>query len=331
MRFNPAWSVLASKWVTTFADHVIASLRSFRPNAILTVPHNFFWLTAATVARRLKLPLHLIYHDDWPSHITRKRSGPVWNMVRWGCRLELGRVYRQAVSRLCVSPGMEEYCRQVFGVPGQVMYPSRGDDSPPAYLRVRPGSAGPPVIAYCGTLHHSGGIVLLHQLKTIVSDLGGHLDLYCPTSTQELDRLGFRSPVVRRIGFLPAFELADRLAQTAHALFLPASFEYCERVDVSTLFPSKLGDYTAIGLPVLVWGPGYSSAARWAAENPGATVCITDPDPAALKAALNRLVADPLCAISVAIAGVQAGNRYFELTAARKEFFGAISEFKNIQ
>ena len=40
-------------------------LDGFQPEAVLTVSHDFLWVTAAGYARRHGLPLHLICHDDW--------------------------------------------------------------------------------------------------------------------------------------------------------------------------------------------------------------------------------------------------------------------------
>src|SRR5262249_20905493 len=151
------------------------------------------------------------------------------------------------------------------------------------------------------------------QLAEVLAGLGGHLDLYTLLSAHDLAARGLRPPTVRAPGFFPAAEMGERVARSAHALFLPASFAPRERVDVSTLFPSKLADYTSIGLPVLVWGPEYSSAARWVAENPGATVCVTEPSPASVRLALQRIAEDPEYAAGTAAAGLEAGNRDFDL------------------
>ncbi len=118
--------------------------------------------------------------------------------------------------------------------------------------------------------------------------------------------------------------MGERLGQTAHALFLPASFEPRERDDVATLFPSKLADYTAVGLPVLIWGPTYSSAVRWAIENPAAAVCASTTDSGALTAAIRRIVADASYATGLAAAAVRAGSRCFDQAAARSSLYRAL-------
>jgi hypothetical protein len=87
------------------------------------------------------------------------------------------------------------------------------------------------------------------------------------------------------------------------------------------LFPSKLADYTAIGLPILTWGPAYSSAARWCSEHAGAALLFTQRDPAPVREALKRLRSDRAFAAETARRGVEAGMRDFELSVARDRVF----------
>jgi glycosyltransferase involved in cell wall biosynthesis len=303
---------------------VADAVRDFRPDAVLTVPHQFLWSAAADAAGELGVPLHLIVHDDWPSLITFRRSGPIADLARWSCRARLGRVYRRAAARLCVSPGMEEQYRDYFGVRGTVLYPSRGDDSPSPRVRVRREAGGPPIVAFCGMIHHDGTAALVRELAAILDQLGGRLDLYTSLGKSDLAERALSSPAVRLRGFLPAEELGERIGESAHALFLPTSFEPRERTDVATLFPSKLADYTAIGLPVLIWAPADSSASRWARENPGATFCVTDRDSSPVRSAVMKLASDPSFAAKIAEMGIAAGNRSFDLAQARRIFREAI-------
>ena len=203
--------------------------------------------------------------------------------------------------------------------PGAVLYPSRGDDSPIPALRVRQSWAGPPVVAFGGHVHsHQLGVAhLLRKMAEVLAALGGHLDLYTRNSVDWLASVGLTPPTVRVAGFFPAAEMAERAAATAHALFLPASFRPEEQVDASTLFPSKLADYTAIGMPILVWGPTYSSAARWAAENPDGAILLAGDDPGPVRSAVLRLAADREYAIRLAAAAITSGERYFDLGVAR--------------
>ena len=253
-RMWPTWPVLLA--ALSSAD--LADTRTGArvcPRGGLDRGLRFLLAGGARAARELGIPLHLILYDDWASKVTGNREGRVGMMKRWVMRQVMGPVYRRATSRLCVSPGMAEQYQEWFKTGSKVLYPSRGDDSPEPRLRVRHVGDGPPVVAFCGRIHQAGNAALLRELAAVLATMNGRIDFYGPYTAQSLAvDYGLTAPVVRTAGFFPAAEMGERVGRTAHALFLPASFEPRERDDVATLFPSKLADYTAIGLPVLVWG-----------------------------------------------------------------------------
>jgi hypothetical protein len=83
-------------------------------------------------------------------------------------------------------------------------------------------------------------------------------------------------------------------------------------------FPSKLTDYTAAGLPILMWAPPYSGGGRWALENPDTVALADQPDIACLRAAVDRLVSDPDTRRRAGQAALDAGRRYFGSAVARR-------------
>lgn len=325
-RLNPLGPWLKARAMCRVQPSVERAVDGFDPEAVLTVTHSHLWLNAARLAARRRLPLHLILHDDWPSMATANRASALWRVVRGLVQRPFGRVYRQAASRLCVSPGMAELYEQQYGVSGEVLYPNRGGDSPAAEVRVgRTGSTSGPVVAFAGALHTGGVHDLLRRLAEVLAGVNGHLDFYTRTTTNELAAIGLRPPVVRRVGFFPAAEMAERVAATAHALFLPASFRANERTDTSTLFPSKLADYTAIGLPLLIWGPEYSSAVRWGRDNPATGVTVTGFDDGRVRDAVVRFWQDDEFARGCAAAACAAGDRDFAAAAARRRLYAALA------
>jgi glycosyltransferase involved in cell wall biosynthesis len=60
-------------------------------------------------------------------------------------------------------------------------------------------------------------------------------------------------------------------------------------------FPSKLTEYCRYERPIVVWGPEFAACVAWARKADGAVV-VTDPDPAAVISALDRLAGDPALA-----------------------------------
>jgi hypothetical protein len=321
MRFNPFWPVLMARIVTRRTPEALSLAESFRPEAVLSVTHGYLWFVADELARQLHIPFHLILYDDWPYCQTLNWAAWIRPFAVRACEWTERRVFDRAARLYAVSPGMAERYRTQYGVDCEVLLPSRGEDSPTPAVRVRGGTANTFVVAFAGMLHHGWTRQALIALAGEMAKLNGRVDLYAPYTDEQLAQWGLTGQHIRRVGFFPAHEMGDRVAASAQALFLPASFNPAERRDVSTLFPSKLADYTGIGLPLVVWGPTYSSAARWAAENPDAAELVTDPDPTALAAPLARLASDDAYARRLAGGAVRAGLRDFDPTAIRAKFF----------
>jgi hypothetical protein len=325
-RLNPFWPWMASYQIARQADRVLATAGDdFEPEAILSVAHTFLWFAADRIARQRGLPLHLFLHEEWPNLVTRNRPGWIWNGVRAACRARIRPIFRRAASLFAVSPGMVEDARRTHGVESELFYPNRGPDSPEPRVRMRPDWGKPPVVvAHCGFVHLAGNAALFREIAGIVGGMGGHVDFYTSHTDAELAWHGLTPPIARRVGFFPAKEMAERLGATADILLLTASFDPADRIHEMTLFPSKTADYTGVGLPILVWGPTYSSAARWAVENPGATLLFTDPDPAQVERAIRRIVENPAAAADLAAAGIAAGRRYFDLSISRDILYRAL-------
>jgi hypothetical protein len=270
------------------------------------------------------LALYLFLHDDWASFEIRTR-GRVGNLARGVARRRNGRIFRRARGLFSVSEGMSKEILRTCGVKSAIVYPTRGDDTPAPRIRVseRP-SARAPVLAHVGLIHADGTAALLRKVAALLGERGGTLDMYTRHSAEELTAWSLTPPLVRNQGFLSAAEMWQRIETTADGLFLTASFEEKDRRAVTTLFPSKLADYTAAGLPILIWGPEYSSAVCWARANPNAALVHTNLDPGPVRDALLRIISDRAFAAGVAANAIEAGKLYFDLDVARRAVFDQI-------
>ena len=324
-RFNPFWPLVMARYIRLRTREALALVESFQPEAVLSVAHDYLWFVADSIARRLDLPLHLILHDDWP-HMQSGAPAPwIRPAVIRACERMIGSVFRRSSELYAVSPGMAERYRATHGVQCHVLYPSRGEDSPMPAVRVRSAPAEPLVVAYAGMIHQDWTAQALRDVGNVLVRLGGRLELYVPYAEERLAGWGLVAPYIRSVGFFAAHEMAKRVAASAHALFLPASFRPGDRRDIETLFPSKLADYTAVGLPLLIWGPSYSTVAQWALANPGAAELITDPDAAALAGPLARLGQGGDDARRLATGAIAAGIRDFDPVAVRTHFLTALA------
>jgi Glycosyltransferase Family 4 len=293
----------------------------FQPQAVLTVAHGYSWLTAAAFAEQNQLPLHLILHDDWLVSLV---GSP---LVRPWAEKMFGHFYRAAASRLCVSPAMEENYRKRYGAAGTVLYPSRakGCNAPSASVpRVRDTRTGL-VFAYAGTVNYKAYGDLLRTLAEALDKSRSQLLIFGPVTESKATAFGLRRSNITLGGLLPSGQLIGRLKKEADVMFLPMSFASRDRQNMEISFPSKLTDYTLTGVPLLIMGPNYCSAVRWAKENSGVAEVVESLDSGLLQAAVDRLVASTAYRQQLAARALEVGRTYFSYEMAQATFLSALS------
>jgi hypothetical protein len=252
-------------WFSHRAPNAAFSLNGARFDGVLTVAHGFGWLAAASLAQQRKVPLVVMVHDDWP------RAANVPSGFRNWLDRKFAHVYRQAQSRLCVSPAMQLAYETRYGASAEVLYPSRASDlpdfvAPPERLARNDHQF---TIAFAGTINSPGYVKALIALHDALLAVGGRLSIFGPLTPDQARQSGLDLPNVVIGGLLSWPELMRRLREEVDALFVPMSFEASDSSNMELAFPSKLADCTAVGLPLLIYGPPYCSAVRWATENAG--------------------------------------------------------------
>jgi glycosyltransferase involved in cell wall biosynthesis len=291
-----------------YSTIISKSLQSFKPEAVITVVVGHAWEAAARYASQEGLPLHLIVHDDWPSTAMNSLQG------RWA-DAALRRWYPEAKSRLCVSPYMaEEYSRR-YGCDADVLYPSRAlnsltYDAPPRRLGQNLENL---TVAFCGSIYLEYARSL-QRLASALRVFGGRLIVFGPKPYRAVDQL-LQEPNIELRGTVPSEEMILRCRDEADALFVPMSYRQEDRHNMEISFPSKLVDYTAMGLPLIVDGPSYCSAVRWAQENQGVSLIVTDNSVSSLTNALQQLQ-EPTIRIQLANEAIRRGEEYFSYLRA---------------
>lgn len=312
-RFHP----YAVAWFTHAAQRV--RLNGFDCEGVLTVAHGFGWLTAAEIAKKRKVPLHLIVHDDWP------RVADIAPQFRNWLDDRFATVYRQAQSRLCVSPAMTRFYEERYGAPASVIYPSRAADcadfaEPPARLADGDKQF---TIVFAGTINSRGYVRALASLQNALEPVNGRLLIFGPLTEDAALQLGLRHRNTEIRGLLGSTELLMRLREEADTLFVPMAFEASDRSNMELAFPSKLADYTATGVPLLIYGPGYCSAVVWARENPGvAQVVESERD---LSNAIAKLATNPDHRIALGKSALSTGREYFSHARVQQRFHQSLS------
>lgn len=318
-RFHPyalAWFTQTSKRSGPRISH---SINGFEPESVLTVAHGFGWLAAAQMARLRNVPLHLIVHDDWP------RVANVAPPFRNWLDKQFAGVYRQARSRLCVSPAMSRFYHERYGEPAETIYPSRAAfcpeySEPPSRLAR---NDTPFTIAFAGTINSSGYVRALTKLQAALKLVGGRLLIFGPLTPDEARQFGLSDQSTEVRGLVNWTELMSRLRAEADALFVPMSFNAADRANMEMAFPSKLADYTATGLPLLIYGPTYCSAVAWARENRGVAEVVTTETE--LDNAVELLAHDSAQRVALGKRALEAGRAYFTHERAQQVFNQSLS------
>jgi glycosyltransferase involved in cell wall biosynthesis len=309
-----------ARWLLARARSRTSGLRTllagFSPDAVLTVAHGYSWLTAAQYASDSRVPLHVIVHDDWP----RLAAAPPL------VEREFARVYRQAASRLCVSPFMAEEYERRYGVAGTVLLPARAPNATPfsGFGERLQRNSGSPVFAFAGTINSPGYARLLRDLAAQLVRHQGTLSIYGPLTPTQAAASGLTAANIRLEGLLPSSQLLDRLRADADVLFVPMSFADADRSNMRMSFPSKLTDCTAAGLPLLICGPADSSAVRWAQANPDVAEVVASDDAAAIGRAVDRLCQDRDLRVRLARTAQAVGNRDFSADQAEAILHAAL-------
>jgi len=253
--------------------------RSFKPDAIMTVAHGGFWRLAVREANASGIPLVTIFHDWWPDLTGTHET------IRPFLDKQFHTLHQNSTLSLCVCEGMSA----ALGPHprAEILYPipSRCSRSI-CHANGQPTVSGSLKVIYMGNLAEYGGMVqaVLEATKEHprirLEAIGGN-PAWPASFKKEMQERGLWHD------FVPEEKLGVWL-NTADAFLVTMRFEPHLRRFMETSFPSKLAHYAQFHKPIVIWGPEYCSAVRWARVNSSA-LCVTDPSPSALVRALETL------------------------------------------
>lgn len=274
----PAW----------WSRQIEAAMDGYEPDAVFSVAHSWMWVPVLALARRRRIPFLLWVHDHWQDTLMAPRWLQGWK------RRKFAAGYAAADVRFCISPNMRDEFRGMAGVEAELLYPSV---LPEVVAGARPAAIRPDVkglvFAYAGTIHTPGYLERLADLAHVLDAQGHRLLLHWPFDRAFWEeRLGPAPKSLEFAGMLPPRDLVTELRHKADVLFAPMSFDPAAAPNMRVSFPSKLCEYALTGLPILVWGPEYSSAIRWARETPDAAIALTDLSREALADTVHALACD---------------------------------------
>jgi glycosyltransferase involved in cell wall biosynthesis len=286
----------------------------FATDVVLSVmQHSAYFDTALNYARKRRLPLVAVVHD------VNEQFEPVFPWALAAAKRRDGDFYRYAIRRLCVSPEMEQFGKIAYGVTGSVLYPNRASE-----LNARPFSdcdnlRNPPTLTlgFAGNFNFGYGDGILEMLPAL-RKLKIRIVAYGrpPNGTaaalMEQDFFEYR-------GFVPSAETWTCLKRDCDAVWLPYT---SRRGQMEQLyrhhFPSKLPEYLALGMPVIVTGPGYATGMRWAKDNLGKELVAASTGE--FEEVLANLARDPNLRRNLAKRCQETGQRDFDPGKIAAEF-----------
>ena len=208
------------------------------------------------------------------------------------------------------------------------MYPSRAVDVPlfdnPPQIRDLKNKRF--VVAYAGSINIQGYVDALVSLSLILERISGKLIIYSNLSKKDIIRTGLNKGNIDIRAIIPFKELIYILRQEVDVLFVPMTFEPYLKIHMELSFPSKLTDYTATGLPLLIWGPSYCSAIRWAKENPGVAEVVDNQEITSLADSIKKLAESPEYRYKLATNALKMGFNYFSHANVIQHFYQSITQ-----
>jgi glycosyltransferase involved in cell wall biosynthesis len=270
----------------------IRLLREKQIEAIFTVPWDHFTIAAYFIHAITGVPIFMYVMDDPVGTRRPNKSQPLLY------RMIMPRLVRACKRVWGVSDGMCEYFAKAYGVKCLCLLPLV-DLEVFQQSTVAKGYHFDRVldIIYTGSIYGAQ----VDAVRRLVRVLGQESDrndtahikmrltLYTSSPVEALDRMGLIGKNVRR-DEVKHEDIASIIAE-ADVAFLPLSFEPEMRHIVETSFPSKIAEYLAAGVPILVHAPSYSTVAKYCRQH-GCGLVVDEPSEDSLRDALIRLSTD---------------------------------------
>ena len=279
---RPTWPAMqwlrARLWTTALRQDPAWS--EARPDAILTLLWGHASLTAAWLARAWDAPLAVVVHD-----LFRETALPP-RLRRDGERITR-KVLASAAHTWPVSDEMGEQLASLCAGTMTTLPPVPEQGATPAGgWPVRFRSA--PVVAHAGAFHPHH-VDYLAAVARAAAKHGGTLLVLTPADNPALAQLRATGVLLRhQPAFSSSAEALRFLATEASALTIMYPLDPAFYRHPPTGFPSRLIEFSQLGLPILLAAPSDNPATRWARRH-GWNFLLDRPDWSELESLIARL------------------------------------------
>jgi glycosyltransferase involved in cell wall biosynthesis len=298
------WVKAHARWVTASAGVRARRLQLAgglcRDDLVVCVAHDFAWLPALEAARRADAMSVVFVHDEWVRIFGE----------RFGGKQRATTLFRKALSKatrvFAVSEGMQDRLRDVYGIQSEVLLPPRRRGVHRPERKAKP-PGRPFRFAYCGQLWRE-----YWQSLRVLAEAGRNRGWEVHIFTNEAGRrvVGAEYANVQVHDFLPEEQLVSHLAAETDALVVALDFSEDARETMGTMFSSKLAEYTATGLPIVILAPPNANMARWGRAQ-GCFLVIDRLEPHYVEHELSALVDDPARCRALGESAAELGEALF--------------------
>lgn len=276
-----------------------------RPRHLLALfPFDFFVIAAYWVARLLRLPYSIYFHDVWEEARESKIQKKVAHLFE-------PRIFHGAKHIFVISDALKEHFGKKYGVDCiSVRHPIPFDIFPPQ-VRYDGEIKGQYHIIYTGNVSPLNYDVVKNLIAAVrrIQDRPIQIDFCTGQSPAELVQwLGITKEDRITIKTVPSADI-PRIQQNADVLFVGISFEL-DAATANTVFPTKFAEYLCAGKPILVHAHADSFLARFVRDHECALL-VDKPDVDQLQQAITDLLSKPQLALHYAQKAVETA-RYFE-------------------
>jgi glycosyltransferase involved in cell wall biosynthesis len=233
--------------------------RKERPSAILTVLWDSYSLFAALLSRAWQIPLSVIVHDDWE---LRASSESHRRLVRQYQKIVMEQATRvwPVSSKLGSTINLKSPGKMSVLLP----IPNGKRDS---FIEWSDKFKFHPVITYAGNLYPSFTPVLKVVAKAL-EQVNGTLLLVTNPNNSHLSELVNSSPNIKcHEPFEDNTEVIEFLSNNSSCILVGYPFDSTENLKLIGSFPSKLLEFSHVGVPLFILTPPNTALSDWAADH----------------------------------------------------------------
>jgi glycosyltransferase involved in cell wall biosynthesis len=293
--------------------------------SILSVPYGGAHGSAMFVGGYLahlisKVPLFVYELDEWRASILPAKH----DVSLWVERCLHRRILAGARRVWVISEPLQIEFRNRFKVEAHVLPSCVAPERVQSQLVKQTAGSTPWIILYTGSVYYAQASAIRSVLVALQSDPEKKWLLVILThqGSDALAEMGISGSCVE-IKPPVEYSLLPSVISHADILLLPFSFEKTAKAVVSTSLPTKVADYLASGVPVLVHAPCYSTVAKLASKEGWGEV-ISTPDPQTLCSVLYRMAVDESLRRRLVGNALRCVNASHNLSVRKSEFVAAL-------